>query len=757
VAAVVTHLAAWGLRRLKWPRPVALGVTVLVVAALGPYLVFPQDLTVALPVGHSWHALAQALDRLSGDFATMVTPARAAPEFTVLAVWGVGVVAAAGDWLAFRVRWALPALAPALALFVVCCSLGTARGRTGAVGIEVAALVAFFLVHRITVGRRDTVWLGGRHGGASGRAVAVGTACAALATVAAIGGAALVPGAEGTGVLGWKLAGGGGGANRITPSPFDELKTRLLTENHTPVMTVRSSQPSYWRLTSLDTFTGAAWQSSDSYQAFDNKLPGVAPPPKGARQVVEDFHIQALDSIWLPAAFDPEAVIGGHRITWDPVSGSLISSEPTANGENYQVTSIEELASLNPRALTAVPRVAAGTMTRYLSLPPIPEPVAALAGRITAGATTEYAKAYALEAYFHTSAFTYSMTPPNDDSTNALEDFLFDTRSGYCQQYAGAYAVLARLAGLPTRIAVGFQSGTRGADGVYQVTDADAHAWPEVYFPTVGWVPFEPTPGRQVPGGSGYTGVTEVQAQPAATPTTTVPATPPTTAPSPKAKHPAAAPHAVGAPAPSAPRRSPAGLSPLVLAGVVVASLLGALVLAMVSCGAARRLRWRRRALDSRASGSARVLGSWIELAEALAWWGVRRRGDETVTEFAHRAEREVRALLGRSEWIRQRSAGAGGRVAGGAAGGEAAGEPVALVELSALVERATFAAGGVEATDAARARAIAQDLVARLDSMASAGKRLTRLLDPRQAWGPPTVDPPSSALPASVDAGAGW
>ena len=81
-------------------------------------------------------------------------------------------------------------------------------------------------------------------------------------------------------------------------------------------------------------------------------------------------------------------------------------------------------------------------------------------------------------------------------SADPLTGFLFDTHAGFCQQFAGAFAVLARLDGLPTRVAVGFTTGGLGRRGVYRVRGADAHTWPEVYFgPTVGWVSFEPTPG----------------------------------------------------------------------------------------------------------------------------------------------------------------------------------------------------------------------------------------------------------------------
>ena len=98
----------------------------------------------------------------------------------------------------------------------------------------------------------------------------------------------------------------------------------------------------------------------------------------------------------------------------------------------------------------------------------------------------------------------------SDHGTESLEEFLFDVRAGYCQQFATAYAAMARSVGLPTRVAVGFtwESGTRhGASrGPTSCGASIAHAWPEVYFAGTGWVRFEPTPGRGAPGDFAITG-----------------------------------------------------------------------------------------------------------------------------------------------------------------------------------------------------------------------------------------------------------
>jgi len=113
------------------------------------------------------------------------------------------------------------------------------------------------------------------------------------------------------------------------------------------------------------------------------------------------------------------------------------------------------------------------------------------------GQTTEFGKVNALAAWLSGPQFIYNLSAPNLTSAASLVSFLTKVKSGFCVQYAYAMTVLTRLLGIPARFVVGYTGGTRLADGSYQVRSIDAHAWTEVYFPTLGWVRFEPTPAGQ--------------------------------------------------------------------------------------------------------------------------------------------------------------------------------------------------------------------------------------------------------------------
>lgn len=701
---LAVHLVSWGARRRHlatgWGMLVGLAATLVI----SIWTVVGATTVVGLPLGETWTTVHLSLDNARRVLPTVNAPVPDLVGFRLVAAWGIGIVALLGDWAGFRVRSALQALTPAFALFVVCCVLGRTAGRLWATVIIVATMAMFVLVHRNTVGRAGTVWFAGRHHGALGWRIGIGAG-----VLAVIGAGAVVPilsPTEGHGVLGWKHGPSGSSGARSVISPIVDLPTRLLNEANKPVMTVTSSVPSYWRLTSLDTFTGVQWQSTNSYLAIGRRLPGVSTSPPGTRQVVEQFHLQSLDSIWLPAAFDPQSVSGGGQVTYDPISGSLLTSRATANGLNYTVTSRQYLATLDTRALqaAALPAVA-GSLAHDVALPALPGGIHGLAVKVTAGKRTEYDKALALQNFFYGPSFHYSTNPPTDGyGTNALSTFLFDTRTGYCQQFAGAYAVLARSIGLPTRLAVGFTTGAPNGAG-YQVTDADAHTWPEVYFPGYGWLPFEPTKGGfQVPGAAGYTGNTADVSSPAPRPRP-VPVSPATTAPSqaPTAS-PTTTPPLVPTPAPAA-RRVGRDLGGGLAIAVGAAGAIAAWVALIVG---GRAMRWHRRRRPGGGSAPAQVMSMWGETEELLAWWGLRRRPEETFTDLARRA-------------------------------GSMKMDSV-QVDLDALARWATeadYAAGTSSSATVDQARAARSRIGSELHSRATFTRRLQWWSDPRLAWRP--------------------
>ena len=651
--ALGVHTAAWAARRRGWN---TLGGTALAAAAavlLASWTVLGSTTAYGVPTGKTFTTGVSVLNAARRAVSSVVVPVQPTTGFVLAAVLATAVAAAAADWLAFRRRSAVLGALPSFAMFIAFCALGYGPGRQWVVTAEAAALLVFALVHRASFGI-GRAWLGGISSRAVARALPAGAVVAAASILVVVLLAPAAHGPDGSGVLGWRAGGIGAGGPREVANPIVDLHTRLVNFTDVGVFTVKSTAPSYWRLTSLDTFTGQAWISTNSYKGFARSLPGVSATPPGTRTITDTFHVQTLESVWLPASFTPVSVRGVRGVDYDPTSSSLITSHRTSDGLDYSVTAYEYLSTLDPSLLRAAPPVKLDSFSeRYLALPSsVPQSVYDLAQRIVAGKHTEYDKAVALQDFFLGPSFTYSLDPPNDGyNIDALTTFLFNTRTGYCQQFAGAYAVLARAAGLPTRLAVGFTPGTDTGGGTFQVLDADAHTWPEVYFgPKFGWLPFEPTKSFSDPNAASYAGSSGgsgtnhagggdvLQIAPKTSATTTPRQTPATT------------------PQTSPARRGNAG-------GASQSSGTGgwtvALVLLLLVCGwvagnaGVRRARWWWRRWKRRDDPAALVLSHWQDTGEVLSWWGIQRLPGDTDAEYAHRAAGTLREALGDpSPWV---------------------------------------------------------------------------------------------------------
>jgi transglutaminase superfamily protein/uncharacterized protein DUF4129 len=231
--------------------------------------------------------------------------------------------------------------------------------------------------------------------------------------------------------------------------------------------------------------------------------------------------------------------------------------------------------------------------------------------------------------------FTYTLDTNLDDSTNAIVQFLFEERRGFCEQFAATFAAMARSINVPARVAVGYQPGTLGSDGLFHVTNRNAHAWPEVWITGAGWIPFEPTPAFREP----TLGIATGGPRPAETPQSTTSTSTGSTTP-PSLTFPTVQPTLpdgsvrVLPPIKKATHRSALGTAALV--GVV--ALVAAELVALVMLGIAVFSLWRRsyRRRNDRDLRQ-RVLGAWAEALDVLRAAGVPSRPSATALEFALR------------------------------------------------------------------------------------------------------------------------
>ncbi|MDQ1508383.1 MAG: hypothetical protein QOG50_227, partial [Actinomycetota bacterium] len=231
--------------------------------------------------------------------------------------------------------------------------------------------------------------------------------------------------------------------------------------------------------------------------------------------------------------------------------------------------------------------------------------------------------------------FTYTLDTKLDDSTNAIVQFLRERR-GFCEQFAATFAAMARSINVPTRVAVGYQPGTVGTDGLYHVTNRNAHAWPEVWINGAGWIPFEPTPAFREPTlGLGTGGPQPGPVKRGGTTSTTTGSTPTSRQTLPTVR-PTLRGGAVNVlpPAKKAGHRSVLGTVVTIVLIALGAAALTVLVLVGIALFALWRRSYRRRNdRDLRQ----RVLGAWAEALDVLDAAGIPPRPSATALEFALR------------------------------------------------------------------------------------------------------------------------
>ena len=766
LVAIAVHCTAWACRRWGVTLPASAVACAFVTVVGASWAALGHTTAYGIPWRGTYHALGPALQAAADAYRSTAAPTIVIPGFVVAGAVGAACVAFLSDWAAFRMRATTEAVLPSFSLFVLSAALAQGHAVIAAGALWLGALLVFLLVRQSAVESPTTAWFASRNRRGPTSVLALGGVMIVATVVLAVTIGPHLPGATGKALVDWRhSSGGAGNGPRNTASPLVDMTARLKSLDQTEVFTVETTQPTYLRITAMSTFNGSGWSLDDNYRPAHGVLPAAEsgadalPADSGTYETVTaTVHVSALDSVWLPVPYRPTRLTGVGGLSFSAAAGSIITNKPTSDGLVYTVVS--QVPAPTQAALSASNWVgrSAPALQRYLSLSNVSPAIASLAEAHTQGAKGPFQAALMLQNWLRGPDFSYSLSVPQDQSANALYNFLTRTKAGFCQQFATAFAVLGREIGLPTRVAVGFTWGDVDSHGTFHVTDADAHAWPEVWFSGIGWVPFEPTPGRGSPdpGARNVTGATPKQFEAGPTqstapaPTTVAPGTPTTTP----------APHGGTAPRPSfgAQSHGDGWAVPLLIAvaSLVGLALLWAVGLALV--GSAVTARRRRRAR----SPAEQVTLAWALARESLTRVGVPAPAWETPAEYAERVAAAAAAHAGGGGVMGLRDGAVGGRAAtglaapvpeheghGGAAtlvrddqrrGAPAAGQAMALsaeavaavAELATLEERASYGVDGPAPGDAEAADAAARTVARAVRAARGRTRDFTAAWDPR-------------------------
>ncbi|GAA2181932.1 DUF3488 and transglutaminase-like domain-containing protein [Brooklawnia cerclae] len=476
-----------------------------------------------------WGSIELVVRTAAQHIATQPAPMAADDATLIVLTAAVGIMCLLVDFCFVVLGSGLLAVLPLLGSYLAASVVNTQAVWPGSMVAVCAAWLLLLATRTIDHDRRWSRGLarstGSRPGAAVfvARALQLGAPAVALALVAGLA----VP-AVGARDL-WQ-PGGDGTVQLVDPSI--DLSENLRQPEDLPLLayTTTATGGVYLRTSTLTTVNDSGWVQIDMsiQQGFPSRAPGVS----GTRPTIDtQISIGDFASVYLPAPYAPSSWAAEGRWGYDPVSLTVLSTDRQLGAEATRdlTYSVESLV-VDPTSEQLADAVA-GTPpegSAATEVPDdVPEEIIELARQITADATTDGQRAVAIQNWLRDpTRFTYDVNAPDGTGYEVLVNFLLDSRSGYCVHFAAAMALMARVVGIGSRVAVGFTPGEQQADGSWVVSAHDMHAWPELYFSGIGWVRFEPT----VSIGNDPSWTQLEQEQPQSEPTTTTTSAPTTQA-----------------------------------------------------------------------------------------------------------------------------------------------------------------------------------------------------------------------------------
>ncbi|MHC5409094.1 transglutaminase-like domain-containing protein [Listeria seeligeri] len=296
------------------------------------------------------------------------------------------------------------------------------------------------------------------------------------------------------------------GINTTRTVGYSEDDTELggaVKKDNATVFKARTDNGHYWRVESKRIYTGVGWANEKStelqqFSSGDNFPIQLSEETTGEAKTAE-ISFEA-SSEYAPYPYGTQAI----NSAVDTFNANLTTEKitPTDTIKNYTIelkTPVYNIETMQKADFSTLPD---SFVSKYTQTPSeLPKRVATLANKITKDADSIYDKTKAIESYLSASGeFTYSTDDAKEtpNGTDYVDQFLFETKIGYCDNFSTSMVIMLRTLGIPTRWAKGYTPGegekdAKGDKATYTITNNNAHSWPEVFFPGTGWVPFEPT------------------------------------------------------------------------------------------------------------------------------------------------------------------------------------------------------------------------------------------------------------------------
>ncbi|GGU37055.1 transglutaminaseTgpA domain-containing protein [Lentzea flava] len=497
IGVVIVAITVTGafLRATRLTPPLVAIAQVFVLLCLLTALHTRSGIFLFIPGPDALGELGDVLAESVAQVQTGVPPVHATPPIQALVVLAIGLVAVLVDTLA------VAAAAPAASGLVLLCVFAVPASLADEMlpfWTFIVGAAAFAMLLAVDGQHRHEAWRGRLGSGSASGSGGSATTVAAIAMVIA-----LIVGAGFTfvGTVGRLPMSGGGGAGKggIGLSEMTSLRGMLNRGKTAEVFYVRGlPEQTYMRATTLARYVpDKGWErgTDPGGQPARGELPPQAGDRGEGKTTRIDIEPRDWRSFWLPTYGAVRRIDTPDDDYRFDVKKGVIFSQREREPEPYVIDTV--LSTPTKQALRMTPDSKNGVDAEYYKFEGVEQQVVDLANKIVEGATNNFDKAAALTAFFNgpTSGFKYDLKTKGDASKDALTDFVMRSKVGYCEQFASAMAVMARVVGLPSRVAIGFTAGVPSADNSYRVISTDdAHAWVEIFFPNHGWMTFDPTP-----------------------------------------------------------------------------------------------------------------------------------------------------------------------------------------------------------------------------------------------------------------------
>ncbi len=498
VTVLVMVATGIGLRALRAPAVLVLVGQAFVLLCLVVTLFTQSALIGVLPGPSALHDLGTVLSQSVAEVQTGVPPVQSDAPILALVVVSMGLVALVVDGLVTAASVPAASGLVLLCVYAVPASLDDDMLPWFSFVLGAAGFTLLLAVDGVA---RHQAWRGklGLPAAASTgiapaaigiTAVASVLALAVGSTFTVIGTVGRLPGA----------AGGGAGTGYLGIKPFTTLRGMLNEKGTTELFDVYGlpNNPPYLSSVTLSDFVpNTGWQPESPMPAGVGANQAQLPmaPGEAADNPTTSIKVVPVnwEDFWLPV-FGVPAKLRNVATTYhyDSASGVVYSQQAQHPGAYTESAMLEQPTAAQLRS--------AGSDyseidQKYLKITGVNQRVTNLAEQLTGQYDDEFDKAQAIYSFFRDPAngFSYSTSTAPAQTSDALVDFLFNGKTGYCEQYASSMAVMLRAIGIPVRVDIGFTDGYVSGDHRV-ITAQDAHAWDEVFFPDYGWITFDPTP-----------------------------------------------------------------------------------------------------------------------------------------------------------------------------------------------------------------------------------------------------------------------